>query len=291
MRFAAPGRDAATTLWEDIARPARPSRIPGVTMAGFRGRGTHVVDYLAVPTPSVMVVVEFGDGRLVVEDTGGRERRGSLVAGLAPGAVRVRAHGVECVQVRLSPVAAHLVLGVSPAGLSHSVVTLEDLWGPDVGRVEEQLREARSWQARFGIVDAALARRHDAGSPVSAEIAFAWQRIVSSRGLIRVDQLAAEVGWSRQRLWSRFGSQVGLTPKRAAKLVRFDRAAHRLAAGASPARVAADSGYADQSHLHREVQDFVEMTPAVVAGQPWLAVDGLAWPTTSEEIRRPGCAR
>lgn len=105
--------------------------------------------------------------------------------------------------------------------------------------------------------------------------------MVTSRGLIRVDQLAGEVGWSRQRLWSRFRSQVGLTPKRAAKLVRFDLAAHRLAAGGSPARVAAESGYADQSHLHREVQDFVEMTPTVVAVQPWLAVDDIAWPNRS----------
>jgi AraC-like DNA-binding protein len=182
------------------------------------------------------------------------------------------------VQVRLSPVAAYAVLGISPAGLSHSVVTLEALWGPDVARVEEQLRAAPSWEERFGIVDTALARRHDAGRPVSPEIAFAWRRIVTSRGLIRVDQLAGEVGWSRKRLWSRFRSQVGLTPKRAAQLVRFDHAAHRLAAGASPARVAAESGYADQSHLHREVRDFAEMTPAVVAGQSWLAVDDIAWP-------------
>jgi len=79
-----------------------------------------------------------------------------------------------------------------------------------------------------------------------------------------------------------------------AKLVRFDHAAHRLAAGASPARVAADSGYADQSHLHREMQEFVEMTPAVVAGQLWLAVDDIAWPDsggrTSPARRRHGRA-
>jgi AraC-like DNA-binding protein len=42
--------------------------------------------------------------------------------------------------------------------------------------------------------------------------------------------------------------------------------------------VAAEGGYADQSHLHREVRDFVEMTPTVVADQPWLAVDDVAWP-------------
>jgi AraC-like DNA-binding protein len=287
MRFADPAGDAATP-WEEIARPTRPSRLAGVTMAGFRGRGADVVDYLAVPPPAVMLAVEFGDGRLAVEDTAGREWRGSLAAGLAPGAVRVRARGgVECVQVRLAPAAALAVLGVPLVELSHTVVTLEDLWGRDVARIEEQLHQARSWEHRFGIIDAALARRRDAGPPVAAEVAVAWGRIVASRGLIRVDQLAGEVGWSRQRLWSRFHSQVGLTPKRAARLVRFDRAAHRLAAGASPARVAAEGGYADQSHLHREVRDFVEMTPTVVAGQPWLAVDDVAWPDHPQAVPSP----
>jgi len=111
-------------------------------------------------------------------------------------------------------------------------------------------------------------------------VAWAWRRIARGHGLVRVDRLAAEVGWSRKRLWSRFRSQLGLPPKRAAKLVRFDHAAHRLVAGEGAARVAADTGYADQSHLHRDVVAFTGVTPATVAGEPFLAVDDIAWPVT-----------
>jgi hypothetical protein len=62
------------------------------------------------------------------------------------------------------------------------------------------------------------------------------------------------------------------------KLVRFDRAAQRLAAGTSAADVAAEGGYADQSHLHRDVMAFTGATPATIANEPFLAVDGVAWP-------------
>ena len=45
-----------------------------------------------------------------------------------------------------------------------------------------------------------------------------------------------------------------------------------------PPSVAAESGYADQSHLHREVKAFTGLTPKAVAAAPWLAIDDVAWP-------------
>ena len=278
MRSAVDERDHAAA-W-DVARPARPSRVAGVSMAGFRDRGVSAAGHLAVPHPAVTLVLEFGSGPLIVDGAGGRQHRGSLVAGLGfgPGAARVRGEHFEAVQVRLSPLVARAVLGVSPADLEGTVAALDDLWGRQAAQIREQLGDASSWEQRFAVTDALLARRYQPGSQVDPEVAWAWHRILVGRGRVRVDMLAADVGWSRKRLWSRFCSQVGLPPKRAAKLVRFDHAAHRLAAGEDAARVAADGGYADQSHLHRDVVAFTSATPATLAGAPWLAVDDTAWP-------------
>jgi AraC-like DNA-binding protein len=253
-------------------------------MAGFRSRATDLVDLRMIPYPAVTVFVDFGDG-LLAEDAGGRLHRGSVIAGLMPGAaVRGRGRAIECLQVRLSPVVAHVVLGAS-SELSGTVAALGDLWGRDAARIQERLRAAASWDDRFAIAEAALARRYEAGRPVDPEVAFAWGLMVTSRGRVRIEQLAAEAGWSRRRLWSRFRSQIGLTPKRAAQLVRFDHAAHRLAAGYSAALVAADSGYVDQSHLHHDVMAFAGMTPTAVAAAPWLAVDDVAWPSAGNASR------
>jgi AraC-like DNA-binding protein len=245
-------------------------------MAGFRDRTTDLVDLRVVPYPAVTVVVDLGDGIVVVDEVSGRQQRGSVVAGLAPGSVRGRGRDIECLQVRLSPVLAHAVLGAS-SELGGTVAALDDLWGRDATRTEEQLRAATSWDDRFAIAEAALARRLEAGRAIDPEVAFAWGQMINSRGQVRVEQLAAELGWSRKRLWARFRSQIGLTPKRAAQLVRFDHATHRLAAGHSAAQVAAESGYADQSHLNREVMAFAGVTPTAVAVAPWLAVDPVAW--------------
>ncbi|MEQ4302087.1 helix-turn-helix domain-containing protein [Plantactinospora sp. B6F1] len=267
---------AGTAAWE-LARPARPSRVAGVSMAGFRDRGTSPAGHRAIPHPGVTLALAFGAGPLIV-DAAGRQQRGSVVAGLGfgPGTVRVRGEHFEAVQVRLSPVVARAVLGVSPADLDGAVLPLDDLWGREASRIRERLSEISSWEDRFALTDALLARRA-AGPAVDPEVSWAWEQIVASRGRVRVDRLAAEVGWSRKRLWSRFRSQIGLPPKRAAKLVRFDHAAHRLAAGADAARVAVEVGYADQSHLHRDVLSFAGVTPVALAGEPWLAVDDIVW--------------
>ena len=261
-----------------IATPSRDGRLPGVRMAGFRDRSSDFVDMRFVPHPAVMVLVELREGNLVAE-VDGRQQRGNLVAGLAPSGVRFYGRSdreFECLQLRLTPTVAHAVLGAS-SELSQTVVDLAHLWGRDAKRIQEQLCAARSWDDRFAIAQAALARRYEEGRAADPEVAFAWAQMVAGRGQVRVDQLAAETGWSRKRLWSRFRSQIGLTPKRAAQLIRFDRAAHRLAAGHSAALVAAEGGYADQSHLHRDVTTFAGVTPRTVAVAPWLAVDDIAW--------------
>ncbi|MFC7731519.1 hypothetical protein [Actinomadura keratinilytica] len=87
----------------------------GVSMAGFRDRGRAPGGHRAIPHPGVTLAVEFGAAPLIV-DAAGRRLRGSVVAGLGfgPGELRVRGEYFEAVQVRLSPLVARAVLGVSP---------------------------------------------------------------------------------------------------------------------------------------------------------------------------------
>ncbi|RYJ21804.1 hypothetical protein CU044_6188 [Streptomyces sp. L-9-10] len=255
-------------------------------MAGFGQRAPALADIAMVAHPSVTLLVDLSEGNGLVYDVHGRRERGSVVVGLIPGDLRVSgrtAEGDQCLQIRLSPVVAAAMLSASTE-LVGTVVSLEDVWGHDAGRAEDRLRAATSWDERFTIAADVLGRRLDARPPLDPEIAAAWGRMLTSRGRVRVDGLANEVGWSRKRLWSRFRSQIGLTPKRAAQLVRFDHAAHLLAAGEATARVAAASGYADQSHLHREVKAFTGVTPTALAAAPWLAIDGVAWPTSFADL-------
>lgn len=249
-------------------------------MAGFSNRSAPPVEIAMVAHPSVTVLVDLSEGEGFVHDAQGRRERGSFVVGLLPGELRMGGRIGAVLQIRLGPVAAAAVLGSSAElrDISGLLVPFADVWGRDAGRAEERLRAAASWDERFTVARDLLARRlYDDGPrarpPVDPEVAFVWRQTLGRRGRVRVDGLADEAGWSRKRLSARFRSQLGITPKRAARLVRFDHAAHLLAAGRDAAAVAAESGYVDQSHLHREVREFTGLTPRGVAAAPWLAID------------------
>ncbi|MGW2345006.1 helix-turn-helix domain-containing protein [Streptomyces sp. NPDC001661] len=262
----------------DIAVPAGPGLLHGLRMAGFSDRATELRNLQLIPHPSVTLVFNLGGTPVSVEDGAGRRGCERTVVGLAPDTVRARGErGFACLQLRLSPMLAHAVLG-PPGGPYGEAVDLDALWGRAAAeRLQDRLRAAGSWPERFALAERALMRRAQDGPVIDPEVAYAWRRLAADHGLVRVDRLARETGWSRKRLWSRFRDQVGLTPQHAARLVRFDRAAHRLAAGEPPSRVAAESGYADQSHLHRDVRAFTGATPSAVARTPFLAVDDVAW--------------
>lgn len=233
-------------------------------MIGYRDVGGGGLDLRVAGTAAVTVVIGFGDQEVIVDDAVGRRRLGGFVVGLPIEAMRVRCRRAECVEVRLSPIQAYSLLGVSPADLGRGVVDLEDLWGARAVRLREQLADSRTWDERFALTKTFLAQCERPMRTPDAEVLAGWDRIVTSHGQLRIGELAESLGWSHKRLGARFESQIGLTPKRAAMLVRFRHAVDGLLAGRPIADVAVDSGYTDQAHLSRDVSIFADHTPGAL---------------------------
>lgn len=269
----------------DIAVP-RVTRLPGVRLAAFTGRSTEPVDLPMVPFPAVTLFLDFGDAAVVAR-RGDTCVQGMGVVGIGAGLLSGRAHSLACLQVRLSPTLAYAVFGGAVDQLAGRAIELGAVWGGEAERLRERLGAQRNWDDRFALVESALIRRSARARRVDAEVAEVWRRVSLAQGRVRVERLADQVGWTRKRLWSRFRAQVGMTPKRVAQLVRFDHAAHLLAGGLSAAEVAAETGYADQSHLHRDSTAFAGLTPAAVAAAPWLRVDPIAWGVRVEPSSTP----
>ena len=99
-------------------------------MAGFRQRVPALADIAMIAHPSVTLIVDLSEAGGIVYDAHGRHQRGSFVAGLLPGQLRAGGWRGECLQIRLSPVVAAVVLGASTE-LTGTVVSREDVWVRD----------------------------------------------------------------------------------------------------------------------------------------------------------------
>ena len=82
------------------------------------------------------------------------------------------------------------------------------------------------------------------------------------RSPVDLDTLASAAGTTKFRLLRRFRAEVGITPHRFLVSVRVAHARRLLAAGTPISVVAAETGFADQSHLNRHFRDRLGFTPA-----------------------------
>jgi AraC-like DNA-binding protein len=146
---------------------------------------------------------------------------------------------------------------------TNCVVELEDVL-PGARELTDRLRDTRDWGERFDHVEAFLSRRLALSPAPSPEIEWSWRELARTGGSIQIAALVEELGWSPRRLIARFREQIGLAPKAAAEVIRFDRAAAALRSAEPPtfASLAYRCGSADQAHLNRAFRRFAGTTPS-----------------------------
>lgn len=194
-----------------------------------------------------------------------------LISGLHAGPVTIAADRFQFgIHIELTPWAAGAMLG-HPAGiLAGGTYHLEDVMGRPGAELIDRVRAAPDWTARFAALDQILGAQADHRWRTEPEVTRAWNLLLRSGGRIPIQQVAGDVGWSRRHLGDRFRRQVGLAPKIAGRVIRFQRSRLALTrpARAGLADIAAVCGYADQAHLTREWRELAGQTPTA-----WMAAE------------------
>jgi AraC-like DNA-binding protein len=250
------------------------SRPPHPALAGhvlrywaFAERYPAPVRRRELPSPEVVVMVSFGPELRLLDarDQSGTARpHWSFVAGLTEASIVTEMDGVsDALQLNLTPLGAYCLLGLPMDELANRIVSFDDVLGPAGPELRERLACAPSSARRFELLDDYFCERlAEAPSPAPGVLA-AWHAMRESEGRARVGSLARDLGWSRRRLAARFREQVGLTPKAAARVLRFSRAIRLVEGHPRPswAELALDCGYYDQAHFNRDFRQFAGSTP------------------------------
>lgn len=168
------------------------------------------------------------------------------------------AQGFHYCGLRLRPEMARAVTGREPVPGPPEFTSLEGpfagVWR-DLARLESG---ACDWIGTMSLF-AAL-------SAGDAMVAEAVDRIIASGGTVSLAKLAAGAGLSERQFRRRFHAATGHSPKQYADVQRVRHALILALEGADWAGVAHDSGFADQSHLTRDIRERFGTAPRRVAG-------------------------
>jgi AraC-like DNA-binding protein len=228
-------------------------------LLGFEQRGGGFSRLLEPPRPALTLMIDV-EGSIRAD---GVQLPGAWIAGLSDRyAIVELGDTYASIDLELTPLGAYQLLGRPVSDLEGATVSLPELFGAGSRRLGERLRELDSWDERFDEIESFLLARASVGREPSPAVSWAYQRLCRTEGRVRVRDLAAEIGCSRRHLHAKFREQVGLSPKKVARLIRFQAVRRRIER--QPVRwaeIAFDAGYADQAHLSRDFRDLAGTTP------------------------------
>jgi AraC-like DNA-binding protein len=283
-------------------RPAEPLRPFVARYAGYRQRGVPPALHRGLPSPFLTLIFTLDEPLVLLAHPDPRQPPGdfgTLLGGLHSTPALISHDGAQSgIQVALRPLGARALLGLPAGELADLDVPAEAVLGGVCAELRARALAAPGWPERFAILDEILLRRlaatattpatatraATAATPAAPEVRFAWRQLLHTGGTARISDLAAETGWSGRHLTSRFRTEIGLTPKAAARVIRFDRARHLLItqAAASPtgyrlADLAATCGYFDQAHLAREFRTLAGCPPSQWITEEFRNIQAGAW--------------
>jgi AraC-like DNA-binding protein len=166
--------------------------------------------------------------------------------------------------IRFWPDSGGLLLGVSALELFQRSEPFANLAPNLSGPLEEQLRRCRQAPEAILILYQFVAQRRVQCPSVDPIVRRCLQMIHASDGDCSIREIADHLEISPRQLQRRFQARVGITTKEYCRIQRLRQALSNIVKPNPKgwSIVAAESGFADQSHLTREAVELTGLSPS-----------------------------
>lgn len=218
----------------------------------------------AMPDGSPELIVNLGAPFVAVARDGSeRVQPTQFLVGQVTGPYHVRSTGrVDMIGVRLESHGATW-LAEDLSALTDDFVDLAGEAGGGLDAISAGLAAATTSAERKAVLDAGLPPLVAAGRAADWRVRDAVRSIRNSHGLVDIGELSRELRTSPRTLQRLFTRDVGLTPKRLARIVRFQQVFGAWREDPSSlSRVALACGYFDHAHLVRDFRELAGLPPA-----------------------------
>src|SRR5690348_7408179 len=220
--------------------------------------------------------VPLADSRLIVPD--GRAKiivpyRNSLCAAATTRLMSAKEHHIFLVGIQTHPTTiastatktGTIGVELTPKGLYHLFklsmhditdrrVSFEEVFGPWGARLQTRIGDAEDPQEKIALLQTALTHLLEQNEKEFTLLDHTLDLLARTHGMLRVQELAAHLGYSRRYLDRLFQEHVGVSPKSLASILRFQEVYQGWMQHRSPTffRDQWPAYYYDQAHFIKE---------------------------------------
>ena len=249
-----------------IGQPSQFLESEGVTYGHYSERVKRPIRRIEVPKSRVVLILELANGLGL--NPAGKAADGlkhhAFVSGLSQRPILTEHCGEsKGIEIELTVLTAYELFG-PVTDSACSLISLEDVWGKHINQLIEQIIQMTTWEERFSLIDNVLSERLSASTHSGRpEGSWAWHQLERTHGNCSIRKLAQEMGWSDRHFAACFKAHIGMTPKAAARQIRFSHAVQLLRSAKDHplSEIAIHCGYSDQSHFTREFRRFACCSP------------------------------
>lgn len=231
-----------------------------------RGHGLPHAREWGLPTGRADIVVPLNRESILrytsADDLQGHRLVGGLLQGVQEQAVlRDTSSASIVVGAHFRPNGLAGLFNAPAHAWAGSTLSLDELWPGFTAALQQRIDATGSLHdpgCRLLCFEEALGTRLRAGAMPDAMVSWACLQLAAGA---RVGDVQRASGSAAATFIARYKAACGLTPKRHAALMRFQRGLHLAQTTHSWSAVAAEAGYADQSHLTREFTRMAGLSP------------------------------
>ena len=224
--------------WVEDIRVTRPSK-------------TASRDLVRAPDGAASLLFRaFGDGTGDLSAVGPTSHAHYKTSGLA-----------SCyIHVRLRPGRARCVLGFPLNELMDGIAPLDTIWSANGKALLDQLLAAEPCRA-VSLLEEALRGAIAGQGCRPSQVVSQAVNVIDGGSHASVGELARSLGLSARHLRDLFRTELGMSPKRYARIARLRRLLALDWLDAPWATLAAEAGYYDQAHMIADFRDLLLCTP------------------------------
>jgi AraC-like DNA-binding protein len=169
--------------------------------------------------------------------------------------------GMVC--VRLSAQGAYQFFGLPMQEIANGFTDLNDVWKGLGKDIEERIAECENTERRIDIIQQYLLLQLRSNGKADLTIDHCLNLIYSTKGQIRIDDLASRTGLGNRQLVRKFNNSIGLSPKEFSRIIKFINSLRYLKQTNSQylSEAAYDCGYYDQAHFIHDFKEYSGLTP------------------------------